>query len=201
MRGLPLVLSTMLFNGAAVALVAQAPSSAPAPVPVAAQQIAAAVTALPQELRAGAEVLGYSPARKLVRLREGTNDMVCLAPDPSQKDFHSACYHRAMEPFMARGRELRDQGVKGAQVDTVRFAEVKSGKLKMPTAPTMLYQIFGGTFDPATEKVTGGNWLYVTYIPFATPATTGLSARPSDKGPWLMYPGTPKAHIMFSVGM
>ena len=71
----------------------------------------------------------------------------------------------------------------------------------MPTQPTMLYQIFGGTFDAATGKVAGGKWLYVTYIPFATSATTGISDKPSDKGPWLMYPGTPKAHIMFAGGM
>ena len=165
------------------------------------QQIAAAVTALPEDLRAGAKVLGVGADGKLGTLREGRNDMICLAPDAAAKAFHSACYHKAMEPFMARGRALRAQGIKGAQVDTVRFAEVKSGKLKMPTQPTMLYQIFGGTFDPESEKVTGGNWLYVTYIPFATPATTGLSAKASEKGPWLMFPGTPKAHIMFTVGM
>ena len=170
-------------------------------VPPAARQIAAAVTALPEELRAGAAVLGYSPQNKLVTLRAGQNDMICLAQPPADTSFHSACYHKSMEPFMARGRELREQGVKGAQVDTVRFAEVKSGKLKMPTQASMLYQIFGGKFDPATEKVTGGEWLYVTYMPFATPASNGLSAKPSQKGPWIMYPGTPKAHIMFSVGM
>ena len=102
---------------------------------------------------------------------------------------------------MARGRELREQGVKDSQVDTVRFAEVMSGKIKMPTRPAMLYQIFGGTFDPATGALTGGQHLYVTYIPFATEATTGISAKPSDTEPWLMFPGTPKAHIMFSVGM
>jgi len=170
-------------------------------VPPAARQIAAAVTALPEELRPGAAVLGYSPQNKLVTLRAGQNDMICLAQPPADTSFHSACYHKSMEPFMARGRELREQGVKGAQVDTVRFAEVKSGKLKMPTQASMLYQIFGGKFDPATEKVTGGEWLYVTYMPFATPASSGLSAKPSQKGPWIMYPGTPKAHIMFSVGM
>jgi hypothetical protein len=171
------------------------------PIPPAAQQIAAAVTALPEELRGGAAVLGYTSDGKLTSLREAKNDMICLAPSPSETQFHSACYHKSMEPFMARGRELRAQGVKGGQVDTVRFAEVKSGKLKMPTTPTMLYQIFGGKFDPATSKVTEGQWLYVTYIPFATSATTGLSGKPSDKGPWIMFPGTPKAHIMFSVGM
>ena len=106
-----------------------------------------------------------------------------------------------MEPGLARGRALRAEGVKGAQVDTVRFAEVKSGKIKMPTHPTMLYQIFGGTFDEQTGKVTGGSALYLTYMPFATTATTGLTSKPSEKSPWLMFPGTPKAHIMFSVGM
>jgi hypothetical protein len=172
-----------------------------AAVAPAAQQIAAAITALPPELRAGAAVLGYSPQKKLVSLRAGQNDMICLAQPPADTSFHSACYHKAMEPFMARGRELREQGVKDPQVDTVRFAEAKSGKIKMPTQATMLYQIFGGKFDPAAGTVTGGQWLYVTYIPFATPATTGLSAKPSQKGPWIMYPGTPKAHIMFSVAM
>jgi hypothetical protein len=176
-------------------------TTTPPTIAPAAQQIAAAVTALPEDMRAGAAVLGYGPDGKLTSIRAGKNDMICLAPEPGAKAFHSACYHKAMEAFMARGRELRAQGVKGAQVDTVRFAEVKSGKLKMPTAPTMLYQIFNGTFDPATSKVTGGEWLYVTYIPFATPATTGLTSKPSDKGPWIMFPGTPKAHIMFSVSM
>jgi hypothetical protein len=173
----------------------------PVTIPPASQQIAEAVTPLPQELKADAAVLGYVTPGKLVSLREGRNDMICLAPDPAQKNFHSACYHKGMEPFMARGRALRAQGVKGEQVDTVRFAEVKSGKLKMPAHPSMLYQIFGGTFDPETEKVTGGSWLYITYMPFATTATTGLTSKPSDKSPWLMFPGTPKAHIMFSVGM
>jgi hypothetical protein len=196
--------SALLLGAACCASVfstAFAQNSAAAKIPPAAQQIAAAVTALPEELRPGAAVLGYSPDGKLISLREAKNDMICLAPNPAEKSFHSACYHKAMEPFMARGRELRAQGVKGEQVDTVRFAEVKSGKLKMPTSPTMLYQIFGGTFDPATSKVTGGQWLYVTYIPFATSATTGLSSKAKENGPWIMYPGTPKAHIMFSVGM
>jgi hypothetical protein len=173
--------------------------SARAVVHSATYQIAAAVTALPIEMRAGAAVLGYSAIGKpLVTLREGTNDMICLAPDPTATAFHAACYHKGMEPFMARGRALRAQGVTGGQVDTVRFAEVKAGTLKMPTQPSMLYQIFGGAFDSVTTKVTGGQSLFVTYIPFATPQTTGISARPSEREPWIMFPGTPKAHIMYA---
>ena len=190
---LALVGATVL--AAAPALAAQHPAPPPA------EQIAAAITPLPAEMQAGAAVLGYAANGKLVPLRAGTNDMICLAPNPEAKSFHSACYHKAMDPFMARGRELRAAGVKGGQVDTVRFAEVKSGKIRMPSSPSMLYQIFGGTFDAKTGTVTGGSRLYVTYIPFATAASTGMSTRPSEKDPWLMYPGTPKAHIMFSTGM
>ena len=164
-----------------------------------AYQISAAVTALPEEMRAGATVLGYTAVGKpVVALRDGKNDMICLAPDPAATAFHSACYHKSMEPFMARGRSLRASGVTGAQVDTVRFAEVKSGKLKMPTQPSMLYQIFGGTFDSVTAKVSGGTSLFVTYIPIATPETTGITAKPSATAPWIMFPGTPKAHIMYA---
>ena len=101
-----------------------------------AQQIAAATAAAPAELRAGATVLGYDASKKLVKLREGTGDMVCLANDPSGDRFHVACYHKLLEPFMARGRSLRAGGVKGPQVDTVRFKEIKSGALKMPSTPS-----------------------------------------------------------------
>jgi len=198
MRYIVACLAPALAFAFAHALHAQQPAAAPTVIPPAAEQILAAVTALPDDMRAGATVLGYATAGKLITLRAGKNDMICLAPEPAAKGFHSACYHKGMEPFMARGRALREQGVTGAQVDTVRFAEVKSGKIKMPTQPSMLYQIFGGTFDPATAKVTGGNSLFVTYIPFATPETTGLSAKPTENGPWIMYPGTPKAHIMFT---
>lgn len=162
-----------------------------------AQQIAAAVQPMPAELRDGATVLGYADASgKLSTLRKGTNDMTCLAPDPKRTEFHVACYHNGMEPFMARGRELRASGTTGAQVDTVRYREVKEGKLALPKQPASLYTLTGGSFDPATNKVAGAGLLYVVYVPYATTATTGITDKPSRTSPWLMFPGTPKAHIM-----
>jgi hypothetical protein len=174
-----------------------------AKVPPASQQVASAVLALPQELRDGAAVLGYSADGKLVQLREGKNEMICLASNPTLAAFHVACYHKSMEPFMARGRELRAQGVKDPQVDTVRFAEVKSGRIKMPSQPALLYQLYGdpGSYDAATNRVAAGKALYVVYMPFATAASTGLSAKGKEGVPWIMFPGTPKAHIMFNPTM
>ena len=53
------------------------------------------------------------------------------------------------------------------------------------------------SYDPATNTVKDARSLYVIYIPFATTQTTGISSKPTPGEPWLMFPGTPKAHIMF----
>ena len=107
---------------------AEAVKSVVLPTPEA--QIAAAVLPLPEEFRASATVLGYRVPGELVTLRQGTGAMICLADNPSEARFHVACYQRDMEPFMARGRALRAQGI--TNVDSVRYAEVESGVLPMP---------------------------------------------------------------------
>ena len=183
----------LLLSALPCAVVAQRPAPPPE-----ATQIAAAVLPLPSEFRDSATVLGYrGESPTLVTLRKGKGPFTCLANDPAGKQFHVACYHQSMEPFMERGRALRASGVKGDDVDSTRFREVRSGKLKMPKNPASLYTLTGGTYDPATNTAAGAHALFVVYMPFATTATTGLSAKPVPDSPWIMYPGTPKAHIMF----
>ena len=190
------ILVPVLLLGHVAALSAQTPT-----IPPAAEQVAGAVLPLPADLRASATVLGYGADGKMTTLRKGTGDMTCLASDPKQKEFHASCYHNEMEPFMARGRALRASGVTGAQVDTVRFKEVKEGKIKMPKSPAALSQVFGESYDAAKNEVVKPQTLYVVYIPFATGKTLGLAEKPFGKAPWVMFPGTPKAHIMFTPGM
>jgi hypothetical protein len=178
-----------------------APASA-ATIPSADDQITQAVLPLPTDLRGSATVLGYAGDGKFVTLRNGTGTMICLANNPQGPRFHVACYHKTMEPFMARGRELRTQGIRGDQVDSVRFREATEGKLKLPDQPTLLYSLTGArdAYDAAT-KTAKGTPLFVVYIPYATTATTGLSAIPQRGTPWVMNAGTPKAHIMFVPSM
>jgi hypothetical protein len=192
----------MLLGFAAASLGAQAPAPTPAvssPIPPAEQQIAAAVLALPAELRDGATVMGYREAGKLVVLREGKNGMHCLALYVTRPDFHVACYHKSLEPFMARGRALRAEGVKSEQVDSVRFREIKNGKLKMPKQGS-LYTLTTKkeNYDAATGKVSSAGLLTVLYIPGATTESIGITSQPRAEGPWLMFPGTPKAHVMMA---
>lgn len=200
----------MLLPLIALPLAAQttATPAAPAPaapvvIPPVAEQVGKAVLPLPAEFRDDATVLGYNEAGKLVPLRKGSGAMICLADDPKEENYHGACYQKGLEPFMARGRALRASGVKGAQVDSVRFREVRSGKLKMPRAGA-LWQLFGphSGIDLAAGTVSKEvRALYVVYMPFATAASTGIPTKGIPGMPWLMFPGTPKAHMMLTPTM
>ena len=160
-------------------------------------QIASSILAAPKERRSEATVLGYNAKGEVVTLRKGTNDLICLAHDPAEKAFSVACYHKDLEPFMARGRELAAQGLKGTARHEARWKEVQDGKVAMPKEARMLYVLSGTGYDSAKGEVTAAYLRWVVYVPYATPESTGLSTTPGP-APWLMYPGTPGAHIMIS---
>lgn len=188
---------------AVTTVLAAAPASAQKALPTVDQQIATAVLALPENMRANATVMGWKTADRMEVLRQGTNGMNCLAQFAVQKDFHISCYHEGMEPFMGRGRELRSQGITvPEQLDGIRYREVAEGKIKMP-AHAALYQVFGdsASWDPVAGNLARTRTLLVIYIPGATGESTGLPTRPLASGPWLMNAGTPKAHIMFTASM
>jgi hypothetical protein len=162
-------------------------------------QIAGAVQAAPADRRAGAAVLGWDAAGKVVTLRAGANDQVCMADNPKIEGFNVACYHKDLEPFMARGRELTAQGItEDKERDGTRWKEIDAGKLVMPKEARTLAVTTGKAFDAATGVVTEGYTRWVLYVPHATAASTGLPTAPAPGVPWLMDPGTAGAHIMIS---
>jgi hypothetical protein len=173
-------------------------AAAQAPAP-AEEQIASAILAAPEERRAGAAVLGYDAQGKLVTLRKGSNDLICLADKPTDNRYSVACYHKDLEPFMARGRELEAQGITGNdRNEKYRWKEIKEGTLPMPKEPRMVYILSGKGYDAATKTITNGSLRWVLYWPFATAEITGLSTKPKKGEPWLMDAGTAGAHIMIS---
>lgn len=164
-------------------------------------QIKTAVLAAPEDKRDGAMVYGYNTKGEFVVLRKGTNEFVCITDDPKASGFNVSCYHKDLEPFMARGRELKAQGKSFQEIFDIREVEVKSGKLFMPKQATNL-QVFSApseNYNAETGEVTKGNFRYVVYIPWATAESTGLPLKPEAPGmPWIMDPGTHRAHIMIN---
>jgi len=165
-------------------------------------QIKMAILAGPEELRNEATILGFNEKGEMVTIREGTNEMICRSDDPSNPNFETVCYHKDLEPFMARGRELHAEDKGMQEIFDIREAEVQSGKLKMPEKPTTLHILYGGpdvTYDKVSGTLSNAYYRYVIYIPYATEESTGLPLKPNGPGhPWLMNPGTHRAHIMIT---
>lgn len=185
----------------AMVIVAVSTSCSGQQVPDKEMQIKTAVLAAPQEQRENATIMGYSSKGELVVLREGTNGMICLADDPNQKGLNVSCYHKDLQPFMERGRALKKEGKSAKEIFSMREAEAKSGQLKMPAQPATLYVYTASEedYNTSTGEIQNGYLRYVVYIPWATAESTGLPLKPDFAGqPWIMDPGTHRAHIMIS---
>ena len=170
-------------------------------VPDKSVQIKTAVLAAPEDLRKNAKVYGYDTNGNFMVLREGSNGMICLADDPKTDGFSVSCYHEALDPFMDRGRALKKEGKNFKQIFDTRELEAKNGSLEMPKNPSTLYVLSAdkADYDAEKGKVENTYLRYVVYIPWATQESTGLALKPDSPGmPWIMDPGTHRAHIMIS---
>lgn len=165
------------------------------------QQIACAVLAAPMEAREGAKVYGYDESGNFTTLKDGFNNFICIADDPTKDGFQVVSYHNSLEPMMARGRALTMEGRSRGEKEKVREEEAKSGLMKLPETPAALHIYFGenGFFNTETNNIENAKYRYVVYIPYATQETTGLSLKPNQPShPWLMFPGKYNAHIMIT---
>ncbi len=160
-------------------------------------QIRLAVQAAPADLREGATVQGYDAGGDFVTLREGANELICMAPNPTREGFEVSCHHSGLEPFFARGRELSAQGATPNERTQTRWDEYTAGTLPIPTG-SINYILTGDGFDPATAEIQGAYLRWVVYTPNATPESTGITTTAGPGSPWLMFPGTPGSHIMIS---
>jgi hypothetical protein len=165
------------------------------------QLVATAPLAVPDGMRGGVEIRAWTEDGKLRVVREGTSSLICLGDRPGDDRFQVVCYHRSLEPFLERGRELRREGVEGMEYQQRRWDEVEAGLLLMPRVPAMLYNMGASLsdYDPATNEVANAGRLQTVYMPFATPESTGLPLQAPSGQPWLMWPGRASAHIMIVI--
>ena len=150
--------------------------------------ISDALLPLPEPLRADATVvLDREPGKREV-LRKGTNQVICRANPPGTPFFIVRCYHKDLDPLLTRIDELSASRTPEHQLHEAISAEIKSGKLKVSLGGTA-YTLAGADRQGALP-------IMVVFMPGATSESTGLSSQPNSYRPWLMYEGTPMAHIM-----
>ncbi len=164
-------------------------------------QIKTALLAAPADKRSEAMVYGYNSKGQMQVLQEGTNNLVCIADDPNREGINVSCYNKKLEPFMARGRALTAEGKSEMEKREIRKQEAESGILQLTDTPSMVYILSGSEedYDQTTGELIDGKFRYVIYMPYATTESTGLPSKPEVPGmPWLMDPGTHRAHIMIT---
>ena len=146
-------------------------------------KIKRALSAAPAEIANGAKVVDMDAQGKMTVLREGTNGFTCFAGNPGVVGDDSMC-------------------ADAAGLQWVNDAMAHKPK---PTnsVPGVIYMLAGGTdwsaSDPAATSGTPikepPHWMIMW--PF-DPKTTGLSTDAKDSGTWIMYAGTPWAHLMIN---
>jgi hypothetical protein len=170
------------------------------------RQLAAAVLPLPTDLREGAGAVRWAGPGELERLRPSSNGMSCTVDDPDDDTFDVRCYHDDFWTVIVRARQLGQTLESRAEVDAAIAAEVESGALAMPAAPTAGYRMLGPIADFDADSLAVGDgirkWQSV-HFPFRTTEEMGLTearelSTPGEPGhmPFVMSSGTWWSHVM-----
>jgi len=169
------------------------------------QEIAAAVLPLPDQLRNGAAVVRLTVGGFPEPLRKGTNTMVCIANRPGSDRFDVRCYQEDFIGVVYRGFQLNAEGIRGEkQYDQIE-AEIKAGKLSLPSHPTAGYRCAGPAkaYNASTNTATDEIYCWESvHFPFRTAPELGLideSEIPANmrrKLPFVMSGGRFWAHVM-----
>jgi hypothetical protein len=190
------------MNAAAILIMTLAAAQAqPSPQ----QETAAAVLPLPESMRAAAGVVRLSRDGFPESVRKGNNGIVCIADRPGDDMFDVRCYREDFISVVYRGFQLNAEGIRGEDLTNRVEAEIKAGKLKLPSQPTAGYRCLGPVkgYNPSTNSVSSDIrcWQSI-HFPFQTAHNIGLldekeiSESMRSTMPYVMSSGRYWAHVM-----
>lgn len=147
------------------------------------KKIKRAMSAAPESVAKDAKLVDADENGKITVLRDGTNGFTCFAGRPGVVGDDPICM----------------------DATSMQWVEDLQLKKQKPTTakPGICYMLAGGTDWSATDPFASSgtpikeppHWMMLW--PF-DPKTTGLSDKVSDKGTWIMWAGTPWAHLMIN---
>jgi len=147
-----------------------------------AEMIRSAVSAAPREIGEHAAVIAPDSAGKMTELRAGTNGWTCMADEPDTPGLDPMCLDKA----------------------AMQWAQAWMAKAPKPTntAPGIIYMLQGGSdisatdpFETKTDHYIASPPHYMIMWPYDA-KETGFSTKPKKTGSWIMWAGTPYAHLM-----
>ncbi len=173
--------------GLAVTATAHAQKKADPPSPATAAKIASARSAAPAAISANATIAEMTADGKMTTLAKGTNGWLCTPDDPSTPAPDPMCADKVWQQW---------------------FEGYSTQKPPKITQVGIAYMLAGGSdasnTDPFARKPAAGqNWVmtppHTMVVLPDTKLLDSYSATPSASTPYVMWKGTPYAHLMVPV--
>ena len=151
--------------------------------------IASAMAAAPEAVGSGAAIATIGEDGSMATLREGTNGFTCMPDSPATPGPDPMCMDK----------------------NAMDWAMAWIGRTAPPTdRPGIMYMLAGGTdasnTDPyATKPAEGANWVETGPHMMIVGSAAALEGYPASESPdtsvpYVMWAGTPYAHLMVPVG-
>lgn len=152
------------------------------------QKIASATAAAPVEISAKATIVDWParPGAEMPLIRQGSNGWVCLPSQPASKYIRNdaMCVDKPWQTWMAAL-----MGGKKPNIKAVGYGYMLSNDTEESNAA------FSDTMPTRTNQ-----WHHVgPHVMVVYPSTktaNAISSDPHSGGPYVMYKGTPYAHVM-----
>ena len=149
-----------------------------------AEIIRSALSAGPREISEHAAVVAPDANGKMAEIRAGTNGWTCMADEPDTPGLDPMCLDNQS---MMWAQSLMSHAPKPAN-----------------TAPGIIYMLQGGSdisatdpFATKTDHFIESPPHYMIMWPYDA-KSTGFSTTPKKTGTWIMWAGTPYAHLMIN---
>ena len=147
-----------------------------------AELVRSALSAAPRDIAAHAAVIAPDASGKMKEIHAGTNGWTCMADEPDTPGLDPMCADKA----------------------SMQWIESLMAKAPKPanTAPGIVYMLQGGSDISATDPYATKTDHYVASPPHYMilwpydAKQTGFSTTPKKTGTWIMWAGTPYAHLM-----
>ena len=149
-----------------------------------AELIRSATSAAPREIGDHAAVIAPGANGKMAEIRAGTNGWTCMADEPDTPGLDPMCLDKQSMIWV---QSLMSKAPKPAN-----------------TAPGIVYMLQGGSDISATDPYATKTDHYIESPPHYMimwpydAKSTGFSTTPKKTGTWIMWAGTPYAHLMIN---
>ena len=149
-----------------------------------AELIRSALSAAPHDIAEHAAVMAPDANGKMAEIHAGTNGWTCLADEPDTPGLDPMCLDKQSMLWV---KSLMSHAAKPAN-----------------TAPGIVYMLQGGSDISATNPFASKTDHFVDSPPHSMimwpydAKSTGFSTTPKKTGTWIMWAGTPYAHLMIN---